>query len=649
MKQLFFLVVFFLTALSINLSAQLFDRTAEIKDPAELESGFGGVISGVDFDQDGLPEIYACNSNFVDRPYELIPKIYKFEWNLTTSTWDSVWGAIIPTNLVRQQNTWPSLVYADLDQDNKPEIIWLPVNYIDASINPNPARILVYEYPADGSDNMGVSDGFGGCIPNAYTTLVSLTMFDLRPTRTVIADIDQDNLQEIIFVDRRASTSDWHLGVISVDDIPDQGNGSENWTVEYNGVGDINLSGTSDKWDLAVLDNYIYLFNNSGIVSIIKYENNAWQTLPGQTGIAGGNSSFKGAQVYDVDGNGIKEIIVGEWLNNTPGQGANVWLLQPIGDALTSTQIANLEPLGAVRLCGSSAGDLDNDGNVDFVFGSRYDINNSKKVPIFRVEYQGGNITNPANWISSVIDSNYWNNNGDMDVIYVANLDGDAADEVLYTQGYSRGNPTDAPMPIIVLDLVYTPVPVELVSFNAFAKDCDVTLSWITATEINNRGFEIERSDISSAGGEKKWVLITFIDGKGTTTEIQNYSFIDEDVVPGHYKYRLKQIDFDGSYSYSDEIRVEVSVPLTFTLEQNYPNPFNPSTTIKFYVDKKSVLDLRVYDLLGNEISVILDNQYIEAGKHEIKFNAQSISSGTYFYKLRKDDVTLAKKMQFLK
>ncbi|MFZ1517455.1 MAG: T9SS type A sorting domain-containing protein [Ignavibacteriaceae bacterium] len=649
MKQLFFLIFLFTIVLSANLYAQLFTRTAEINEPSGLDRGFGGIIAGVDFDQDGLPEIYACNTNMVDAPYEIIPRIYKFEWNRTNSTWDSVWAAIAPYGLIDQQNTWNSLVSADLDQDNKPELIWMPVNYLDANSNPNPARILVYEYPGDGSNNMGVSDGLGGFIPNAHTSIVNLSMFDLRPIRTVIMDIDQDNTQEIIFSDRRASVSDWHVGVVSVDDIPDQGNGTENWTVEFNGVGDINLSGTSDKWDLAVLDNYIYLFNNSGLVSILKYENNAWQTLPGQSGIAGGNSSFKGAQVYDVDGNGTKEIVVGEWLNNTPGQGANVWLLQQVGDSLTSMQIANLEPLGAVRLCGSGVGDLDNDGNVDFVFGSRYDINNSKKVPIFRLEYQGGDITNPANWISSVIDTNYWNNNGDMDVIYVANVDGDPADEVLYTQGYSRGNPTDAPMPIIVLDLVYTPVPVELVSFNAFAEGYDVTLSWITATEINNRGFEIERSDIYSAGTENEWSMISFINGKGTTTEIQNYSFIDKDLIPSNYRYRLKQIDLDGSYTYSNEILVEVSIPLTFSLEQNYPNPFNPSTIIEFGINKNSIVDLRVYDLLGKEVSVIIDRKYMEAGKYSKKFDVKELASGIYIYNLKSDDLSITKKMQILK
>jgi hypothetical protein len=438
--------------------AQTFPRTAEIKDPAGLERGFGAIVAGVDFDGDGLPEIYAVNTNMIDEPYELTPRIYKFEWNPVTSAWDSVWGAVAPVEL---QNTWPALAYGDLDKDGKMELYWAPVNNIGTDLNP--ARILVYEYPGSG-DGMGVDDGFGGFEPNAKTSIVTAPSFNLRPVRIVIADVDSDGTDEIIFVDRAAGASDWHVGVLSVDDIPDNGGGLETWTVEFNAVGDINLSTTGGKWDLAVLNNYIYLFDGNltdgSKVWPVKYTSSGWETLPGQSGIAGGNSSFKGAQVVDINKDGTKEILVAEWLGNAVGQGARVWLLQQVSDTLVSTEIVNLESLGAVRLMTSAAGDIDGDGNLDFVIGSRYDANNTARVPIFRVEYQGGDITNPANYVSSILDSGYWANNGEMEV-YIGNIDGDAADEVLYTQGYSRGNALDTPMPIVVLDLVTTPVSVE--------------------------------------------------------------------------------------------------------------------------------------------------------------------------------------------
>ncbi|MEJ5263332.1 MAG: VCBS repeat-containing protein, partial [Ignavibacterium sp.] len=189
MKRLFTILAVITFLLISQTFAQLMTRTSLVRDPSQLERGFGGIVAGVDFDGDGLPEIYACNTNMVDGDYELVPRLYKFEWNPVTSAWDSVWGVVSDVPL---QNTWPALAWGDLDNDGKAELYWGPVNNLDASLNPNPARIIVYEYPGDGSDNMGVDDGFGGFLPNAKTTIVQTEMFNLRPIKFVIADIDGD-------------------------------------------------------------------------------------------------------------------------------------------------------------------------------------------------------------------------------------------------------------------------------------------------------------------------------------------------------------------------------------------------------------------------------------------------------------------------
>ncbi|MBK7630385.1 MAG: T9SS type A sorting domain-containing protein [Ignavibacteriales bacterium] len=442
----------FLTLLTVLLllsltyiQAQTFPRTAEITDPSMLERGFGAIVAGVDFDGDGLPEIYACNTNMIDDPYEVIPRLYKFEWNTTTSTWDSVWATVAPVEL---QNTWPALTYGDLDKDNKMELYWGPVNNIGTDLNP--ARVLVYEYPGDGSDGMGVSDGFGGFEPNAKTSLVSTPSFNLRPVKFVVADPDNDGTDELIFVDRAAT---WHIGIISVDDIPDNGGGFETWTTEFSGEGIPELAGT--PYDLVVVDNIIAVINSDGTTALLKYEGGNWVTTPIQSGVMENNSSFKGSVQVKFSDNSTG-VYVGSWLSG------KVYLVDKAqgADTLVSYEVADFSSY-AVRLNGAGAGDLDNDGNPDMVFGARYMAGNTVKVPIFRLEYQGGDKTLPSSYTSSIIDSAYWDNNGDMDVIVVANLDGDAADEVLYTQGYSRGNPTDAPMPIILLDLQTTPVSVE--------------------------------------------------------------------------------------------------------------------------------------------------------------------------------------------
>lgn len=168
-------------------------------------------------------------------------------------------------------------------------------------------------------------------------------------------------------------------------------------------------------------------------------------------------------------------------------------------------------------------------------------------------------------------------------------------------------------------------IPVELTAFTAAANGNNVVLNWSTATETNNRGFEIERKV-----GEN-FVGIGFIDGYGTTTEAKEYSYTDSKVGNGVHVYRLKQIDFDGTYEYSNEVEVEISAPSVFALEQNYPNPFNPSTKINYSLAVDSRVTLKIYDVLGQEVVTLL-NSTISAGSHEVIFNAANLNSGVYFY-----------------
>ena len=170
-------------------------------------------------------------------------------------------------------------------------------------------------------------------------------------------------------------------------------------------------------------------------------------------------------------------------------------------------------------------------------------------------------------------------------------------------------------------------IPVELTSFTANASEGLVELSWITATETNNQGFEVQRS----SGSE--YETIAFVDGHGTTTESQAYSYSDRDVKVGSYSYRLKQVDFDGTFEYSNVVEVDVPAPAEFALDQNYPNPFNPSTTINFRLAVDSKVSLKVFDVLGQEVATLL-NGNIVAGSHTVNFNASSVNSGVYLYKI---------------
>ena len=176
-------------------------------------------------------------------------------------------------------------------------------------------------------------------------------------------------------------------------------------------------------------------------------------------------------------------------------------------------------------------------------------------------------------------------------------------------------------------------VPVELTSFAASIIGTDINLSWITATEINNQGFEIERSNDQNA-----WEKIGFVEGNGTTTEMKYYSFSDTKLETGKYFYRLKQIDFDGTYEYSSIVEAEVTIPLEYALAQNYPNPFNPSTKINFSLAADSKVVLKIYDLLGQEVTTLVDGELI-AGNHELTFNGIGLNSGVYFYRINAEGV----------
>ena len=180
-------------------------------------------------------------------------------------------------------------------------------------------------------------------------------------------------------------------------------------------------------------------------------------------------------------------------------------------------------------------------------------------------------------------------------------------------------------------------LPVELESFTASASEGTVELTWITATETNNNGFEVQRSN----GGE--FEILDFVEGHGTTTEFQVYSYSDRDLNVGSYSYKLKQIDFDGTFDYSNVVEVDIPAPAVFALEQNYPNPFNPSTSIQYAVSSRQFISLKVYDILGNEIETLV-NEEKPAGTYEVEFNASSLpgyvsakggyASGVYFYQM---------------
>ena len=872
-----------MTILTTSIFAQtdIFTRGQQIPVPKVDVGGFGNVIAGVDLDGDNKLEIYTVNDDWYDAAgtHELIPTIYKYEFNTTTFQYDSVWSTELDIPL---QNTWPTMQWGDIDKDGRKEIIWCPVNNL-SDANPNPSRIVVFEDDGNTGDNtMGVFDGTK-YQPNAQWTILpaSSVKEDMRPFRSKLADIDGDGTTEFIFSDRR---NDLGFGVVSVSDVPDNGDGSETWTLEVNGKDSLNvfgvdttavLTGGSSWMDLAVLDNTIYLFNTSGDVLGVRFVGGNWEYLPVQKGLV--TWSWKSAQVADIDGDGNKEIVV----TNFSGGNGEVFLLQQDSDTLVVSQIADLSLLGGKRTVGSAQGDIDGDGNIDFVFGGR---DSSPLTAVFRLEYQGGDITDPANWETSVIDNQVIKGARQNDMLAIANVDNSPTKEVIYT-GIPRGLSQDGEkLPVTILNLMQfsgTVTPIADVRVDAdsdFIPDNNGSafsvigvVNSVNYTASSNRftyyvqdetgGIDITKGSETGGGtiynvGDRLLVTgtvnnfrgtteldiadlatdITFLDGGRLLTpkimtldaylaDAESYEGqlvtitgiaptatsdawptsgndanmtmwngspmtvtmrVDKDtdlpdsvapsypinvtgvatqfsfstppndgyqVTPNFYSDIAQNVpappspyfsmvepadgaalalnDSSDTWTFSwnkpldlngdaliyelhimfpdttvkvgltdttyvltaptvldilkgDTVSVDVqwtvitkgaeadlvasvdtssftlvnnvlvgvedqSIPTKFFVDQNYPNPFNPTTTIKFGLPSDLNVDLRVYDILGQEVKVLMNNQLLRAGVHVVNFNASQLASGTYIYRLKAGNSVTIKKMMLLK
>ncbi len=192
-----------------------------------------------------------------------------------------------------------------------------------------------------------------------------------------------------------------------------------------------------------------------------------------------------------------------------------------------------------------------------------------------------------------------------------------------------------------------TVTPVELSTFSAKNNYDEVILSWQTATEKNNRGFEIQRS-LNTGNESKSWQTLSFVNGKGTTTQSTNYSFRDKIKGTGQYVYRLKQIDFDGTFSVSPEVEVDMTGPDKFELVQNYPNPFNPTTTIKYALPVESNVTISIYNLLGELVETLV-NKVEQPGYFEVEWNASNLSSGMYIYSMQTKEVATGNETRSIK
>jgi len=193
-----------------------------------------------------------------------------------------------------------------------------------------------------------------------------------------------------------------------------------------------------------------------------------------------------------------------------------------------------------------------------------------------------------------------------------------------------------------------SPLPVELSSFTSSVNSNSVKLNWSTSSEQYNSGFEIQRSIVKNETPDA-WTKIGFTDGQGNSNTAASYTFEDKNLLSGKYKYRLKQIDFNGNFEIYDlSNEVVIGIPTSTELMQNYPNPFNPVTNISYRLSENGFVTLKVFDNSGREVKTLI-NEFKEAGYYTNEFNGSDLASGIYFYKLTAGDFVQTKKLSLVK
>jgi len=374
--------------------------------------GYGSILTGVDFDNDGMMDLYTVNDMWDFFNGDEIPRIYKYE--LEKGHWTLRWAA--ETNVLAH-NTWPTLSATDLDGDGLMEVTWTPVNNFVTG-NEDPARILVFEQQNDSSDVMGIEDGIGKLLPNASWNFDLAPSTNFRPFNARVADFNNDGKHEFIFTDRSGL---YKFGVVSVDNVPANGDGSETWNLDFE-ASSLGLQGT--YLDLVVDDDLIYLFTSAGYIYTIDYDNGNYSLVKTQTSDLAW--SFRSADLFDINNDGTNEIIAGGYLNSGVGK---VFVFTKDADSLVASPIANLTTLGIGRIAAGKAGDINGDGLMDYVVGGR----GTDKIG--RVAYNGGAVTDSNSYSTSIIDEGLLTDgtNAFFYSVFLADFDGNGSDDIFYS------------------------------------------------------------------------------------------------------------------------------------------------------------------------------------------------------------------------
>lgn len=382
--------------------------------------------------------------------------------------------------------------------------------------------------------------------------------------------------------------------------------------------------------------------DSGGIIYAVKYDGTS---LPGWPKFVP-NWIYGAPIVADIDGDSQLEVIIGEY-GSSPTPSFSVFAYNVDGSLVSNF------PMGPYQGSANqiTVADIDNDNQFEIIFDENITENGLGR---YRALNMDGTLV--TGWPLELMQNTSFqqpllgdlNNDGILDMVG-GSFNFDINNKQVFLYVWNTGLPYN-PTKIVNAMYQFNPqhtgiyvdpstIPVELESFTSSVSENNVTLNWITATELNNLGFDILRSNYD----KDNWIKIAFVDGNGTTTEKQTYSITDQNLSAGKYNYRLEQIDFDGTRTIAGNITVKVGGSVNgFVLEQNYPNPFNPATIIKYSIPEQSSVKLNVVNILG-EVVAELYNEIQSEGNHTKLFNASNLSSGIYFAALNTTSITTGK------
>ncbi len=525
------------------------------------------------------------------------------------------------------QLRWPVDVSADVTDNigvgtvvcefrvNSGSINTFPMNFVSGNTYEGtftgPAAIGDFvEYRIKATDNSSQSNV-------GYSPASGFHSFNIIDVLGLVLVIDDD----VTLEDRISPEKEFH----EADVVTPLGASATLFTNTLTAAGYLVEQVTFGAFNPANLNNYDLVILSGGLNESTMFNDLAKRTAITNWTLAGGKTIVDGGEVgYQYRKSGTTTDLDPQFRRNVLNDSA--WVSDRTGANLTI--VTPTHPLFTTPNTITGPITVNNGGSSGW--GARDEMTLLNKAGVIRI----------ANWTATTVPANA--------SIIVHNPGNDSAvcRNVFFTFAVSQIADQNVAANLIENTATYLfrdIIPVELTAFTARAYGNSVGLLWNTASELNNSGFEIQRK---SANGD--WNSIGFVAGFGTTTEPKAYSFTDNNVNVGNHSYRLKQIDFDGTYAYSQIVNVDVTAPLQFSLEQNYPNPFNPSTLIKYSVAKDGFVNVSIFNLLGEKVATLVNNN-MKAGSYEINFNASSLSSGVYFYSIEAGDFKAVRKMMLMK